>query len=161
MKLHVGDKAPEFSLKDQNGKIHSLLDYKGKWVLLYFYPQDDTPGCTTEACSFRDNLPRFPETDFVVLGISTDTIESHKKFADKYGLPFTLLSDEEKQVVKLYDVWQIKKFTGKEYLGTVRTSFLIDSQGNIAKIYEKVKPETHVQEVLKDLHSYYNTPMHI
>lgn len=159
MKLQVGDKAPEFSLKDQNGKIQSTLGIKSKWVLLYFYPKDDTPGCTTEACSFRDNLHKFPDTDFVVLGISTDTLGSHKKFADKYGLPFTLLADEEKQVVKLYDVWQPKKFMGKEYLGTVRTSFLIDPQGIIVKIYKNVKPENHVQEVLKDLHNFYKNHM--
>lgn len=151
MKLQVGDNAPEFSLKDQNGRIHSLLDYKSKWVLLYFYPKDDTPGCTTEACLFRDNLPKFPKTDFIVLGISTDSIQSHKKFVEKYGLTFALLADEEKQVVQLYNVWQPKKFLGKEYLGTIRTSFLINPQGNIAKIYEKVKPEIHAQEVLKDL----------
>lgn len=150
MSLAVGNIAPKFSLPDQDGKIHNLTDYKNKWVLLYFYPKDNTSGCTTEACSFRDNLPKFSVEKFVVFGISTDSVASHKKFAEKYALPFTLLADKDKNVVKLYDVWKPKKFLGKEYLGTMRTSFLINPDGNIAKIYENVKPEIHAQEVLQD-----------
>jgi peroxiredoxin Q/BCP len=151
MKLKVGQMAPQFNLSDQAGQIHNLKDYAGKWVLLYFYPKDDTPGCTKEACSFRDNLPKFKKSAVTVLGISIDSVTKHKKFAEKYKLPFTLLADEEKKVVGLYDVWQMKKFMGREYMGTVRTSFLIDPKGKIAKIYEHVKPEIHSTEVLQDL----------
>jgi thioredoxin-dependent peroxiredoxin len=151
MNLEVGQPAPDFILPDQDGKQHRLSEYKGKWVLLYFYPEDDTPGCTKEACSFRDNLPRFAGVNAVILGVSIDSVASHKKFQEKYGLPFTLLSDETKQVENLYGVWGEKTFAGKNYMGTNRTSFLIDPQGNIAKIYEKVKPEIHAQEVLADL----------
>ncbi len=149
--LNIGDQALEFTLPDQDGKEHSLVDYKGKWVLLYFYPKDDTGGCTKEACALRDNLPRFKDIDAVVLGVSIDSVKSHKKFALKYGLPFTLLADESKEVVNRYGVWQLKKMYGREYMGTVRLSFLIDPSGKIAKIYEKVKPEKHAEEVLKDL----------
>jgi len=150
-KLKINQIAPDFKLKDQDGKIHRLSDYKGKWILLYFYPKDDTPGCTKEACTIRDNFPNFKKLDVVVLGISTDSVESHKKFAEKYNLPFTLLSDENKKVVKKYGVWGKKKFMGKEYEGTLRTSFLINSKGRIAKIYENVNPEIHAEEVLEDL----------
>lgn len=153
MKLAVGQVAPDFSLPDQDGKEHVLHDYKGQWVLIYFYPKDDTPGCTTEACTLRDNLPHFEQTNAVVLGISTDSVASHKKFAEKHGLPFVLLADEEKKVVQLYDVWAPKKFMGKEFLGTLRTSFLITPEGEIAKIYERVKPEDHATEVLTDIAS--------
>lgn len=151
MKLKVGEKAPEFILPDQNGKMHALKDYLDKWVLVYFYPKDDTPGCTTEACSVRDNLPHFSKHELEVLGISVDSAQSHKKFADKYKLPFTLLSDNEKKVVNQYDVWHEKSFMGKKYLGTLRTSFLVNPKGEIAKIYENVKPAEHVQQVLTDL----------
>jgi peroxiredoxin Q/BCP len=151
MKLKIGQLAPQFSLLDQTGNAHSLKDYLGKWILVYFYPKDDTPGCTKEACSFRDNLPKFKKSAVTVLGISIDSVTKHKKFAEKYKLPFTLLADEEKKVVGLYDVWQMKKFMGREYMGTVRTSFLIDPKGKIAKIYEHVKPEIHSTEVLQDL----------
>lgn len=153
MQLHGGEAAPDFSLPDQNNVSHTLSSYKGKWVLVYFYPKDDTPGCTTEACSFRDNLPKFPTEEFSVLGISVDSVDSHKKFADKYKLSFPLLSDESKHVVNEYGVWQQKKFMGKSYMGIVRTSFLISPEGKIAKIYEQVKPTEHVAEVLSDLHS--------
>ena len=138
-------------MPDQDGKKHSLSDYGGKWVLVYFYPKDDTPGCTKEACAIRDDIPRFDKLKVKVLGISVDSVKSHKKFAEKYDLPFTLLADEKKEVVKKYNVWQKKEFMGKEYMGTVRTSFLIDPAGKIAKIYEAVKPETHAEEVLSDL----------
>ncbi len=157
MKLNLREKAPQFSLPDQNGKIHALKDYLGKWVLIYFYPKDDTPGCTTEACSVRDNLPHFAKQDMTILGVSTDSVESHKKFADKYGLPFTLLSDSEKKVVNQYDVWHEKSFMGKKYFGTARTSFLINPKGEIAKIYENVKPAEHVQQVLADLQQLQNS----
>lgn len=151
MSLKVGSKAPEFSLPDQNNKQHSLSDYQGQWVLLYFYPKDDTPGCTKEACALRDNLPRFKKIKAVVLGVSVDSVKSHAKFAEKYGLPFTLLADEGRSVVKKYGVWQKKKFMGREFWGTMRTSFLIDPKGKIAKIYKNVKPDVHAVEVLKDL----------
>jgi peroxiredoxin Q/BCP len=151
MKLTVGNKAPDFDVQDQDGKTQSLKQYKGKWVLLYFYPKDDTPGCTKEACAFRDNFPAFKKLDAVVLGVSIDSVAKHVKFIEKYQLPFTLLADVDKQIVDAYDVWGKKKFMGREYMGTFRTSFLIDPQGKIAKIYEEVKPEQHAEEVLKDI----------
>lgn len=151
MILKVSQKAPEFALPDQNGKVHKLSDYQGKWVLLYFYPKDDTPGCTKEACSLRDALPNFGQLEAVVLGVSVDSVASHKKFADKYKLPFMLLADSDKKVVNLYGVWGEKKFMGRAYHGTLRTSFLIDPHGKIVKIYENVKPPVHAQEVLEDL----------
>jgi len=149
--LKKGQKAIDLKLKDQNGKFHKLSDYKGKWVLLYFYPKDDTPGCTKEACAIRDNLPDFKKLKIKVFGVSVDSVESHKKFSEKYNLPFTLLSDEEKRVVKDYGVWGIKKFMGKTFMGTKRTSFLINPQGVIEKVYKNVAPEKHAEEVLKDL----------
>lgn len=151
MKLTVGNKAPEFSVQDQSGKDQSLKQYKGKWVLLYFYPKDDTPGCTKEACAFRDNFPAFKKLDAVVLGVSIDAPAKHVKFIEKYQLPFMLLADVDKKIVEAYDVWGKKKFMGREYMGTFRVSFLIDPQGKIAKIYEEVKPEQHAEEVLKDI----------
>jgi len=153
MKLKQGDKAPEFELADQDGVMHKLADYRGKRVLLYFYPKDDTTGCTKEACAIRDSFPDFKGLDAVVLGVSADSVKSHKKFAEKYSLPFTLLADEGKEVVNLYGVWGLKKFMGREYEGIFRTSFLIDPDGTIAKIYENVKPEIHAREVLSDLKS--------
>jgi peroxiredoxin Q/BCP len=150
-KLKEGLKAPDFTLKDQDGQTHSLKGYRGKWVLLYFYPKDDTTGCTKEACGIRDNFPNFKKLDAVVLGVSGDGVVSHRKFADKYKLPFTLLADPEKRVLHLYGVWGKKKFMGREYMGTFRHSFLIDPDGKIFKIYEKVKPEEHAAEVLADL----------
>ena len=150
MKLKVGDKAPLFTLPDQNGKERSLSGYKGKRVLLYFYPKDDTPGCTTEACAIRDKYPVFEKKHITVFGVSTDTAAKHKKFEEKYNLPFILLADEEKKVVKLYGVWQKKKFMGKEYMGTARISFLIGPDGKIAKIYTQVRPAEHAGEVLRE-----------
>ncbi len=138
-------------LPDQDGVSHKLSDYKGQWVLLYFYPKDDTPGCTMEACAIRDNFPAFGKLQAQVFGVSVDPVAKHKKFADKYKLPFTLLSDEDKLVVNAYGVWGKKKFMGREYMGTNRISFLIDPDGNIAKVYEKVKPKEHAEEVLTDL----------
>jgi thioredoxin-dependent peroxiredoxin len=152
MKLpEVGKRPPEFALPDQNGKEHSLKDYVGKWVLIYFYPKDDTPGCTIEACTIRDQFKDFKKIGAVVLGISTDSVKSHKKFADAYELPFTLLADEHKEVVGKYGVFGEKKFMGRTYMGTNRTSFLIAPDGKIAKVYERVKPEAHAAEVINDL----------
>ncbi len=148
MKLKIGDLAPDFELPDQNGKNHSLKYHRGQWILVYFYPKDDTPGCTKEACSIRDNFPHFKKSKIEVFGVSVDSVKSHEKFSEKYKLPFTLLADENKEVVKEYGVWGKKKFMGKEYEGTSRTSFLIDPKGKIAKIYEDVKPEIHAEEVL-------------
>lgn len=150
MILKTGQKAPDFTLPDQNGDKHKLSDYQGQWVLLYFYPKDDTSGCTTEACALRDNFPKFKK-GAVILGVSIDSVTSHKKFAGKYKLPFTLLADEEKKVVTKYGVWAEKSMYGRKYMGTLRNSYLIDPQGKIAKIYEKVKPAEHAQQVLADL----------
>lgn len=144
--LKIKTKAPDFKLPDQDGQTHSLSEFKGRWVLMYFYPKDDTPGCIKEACTIRDSFPSFEKLKAVVLGISTDSIKSHRKFADKYKLPFTLLADEEKKVIKLYGVWAKK-------IGTLRTSFLIDPKGKVIKIYKNVKPEIHAEKVLKDLKS--------
>jgi peroxiredoxin Q/BCP len=151
VKLKIGDKAPDFTLPDQNGKKVKLSDMRGQWVLLYFYPKDNTPGCTREACSMRDSMPRFDTQGLKVMGISTDSVESHKKFTQKHNLSFDLLSDDQKKVVKGYGVWGKKKFMGMEFIGTHRTSFLINPEGKIAKIYEKVKPAKHAHEVLVDI----------
>jgi peroxiredoxin Q/BCP len=150
-KIKIGDIAPDFELPDQNGKIHKLSNYRGKWVLVYFYPKDNTPGCTTEACTFRDNFSFFKKLNCQILGISTDSVKSHQKFAEKYQLPFPILADEKKEVVKKYGVYGEKKFLGKIFMGTKRTSFLIDPEGKIVKIYEKVNPKTHLNEVINDL----------
>ena len=148
--FHISQSAPNFSLPDQTGQVHSLSDYKDRWVLLYFYPKDDTPGCTTEACQIRDNFTAFKKAGIVVLGVSCDSVQKHDKFAKKFTLPFTLLADEDKKVVELYGVWGEKKFMGREYMGILRTSFLIDKSGNIAKVYEQVKADGHAAEILKD-----------
>jgi len=148
MKLKLGQLAPDFELPDQNGKIHRLSDFRGQMILLYFYPKDNTTGCTKEACSIRDSFPVFNKLKVKVLGVSVDSVQSHKKFSEKYDLPFILLADDKKEVVKKYGVWGKKKFMGKEYYGIFRTSFLIDPQGKIVKIYENVKPEIHAEEVL-------------
>ncbi len=153
MKLKEWDKAPAFALADQDGEMHKLSDYKGKWLLLYFYPKDDTPGCTKEACGIRDQYADYKKQKVEVLGVSADSVARHKKFVEKYGLPFDLLADEEKTVVKAYGVWGKKKFMGREYMGINRMSFLIDPTGKIAKIYPKVKPADHAKEVLADLES--------
>ncbi len=151
MKLKIGDNAPDFNLLDEDENNRSLFNYKGKWILLYFYPKDDTPGCTKEACEIRDNFKEFKRLDVIVIGVSIDSVKSHKSFVEKYNLPFTLLSDENKEVVNLYGVWGKKKFMGKEYDGTFRTSFLINPKGKIEKIYENVKPAGHSKKVLLDL----------
>ena len=151
MTLTVGDKAPAFSLPDQDGTIHTLAECAGKWTLLYFYPKDATPGCTVEAQALRDSFSDFSTLNAVVFGISADSVESHKKFADKQNLPFTLLSDTEKSMVQAYGVWGKKKMMGREYDGIFRTSFLVAPDGTIAKIYEGVKPSEHAVEVLNDV----------
>jgi thioredoxin-dependent peroxiredoxin len=143
----VGEPAPAFRLQDQDGKWHTLADYKGKWVAIYFYPKDDTPGCTTQACSFRDNIFAFNKEGAVILGISVDDVESHKKFAEKHGLPFTLLADADKAVAKQYGV--LKNYGVAEFAR--RDTFIIDPEGRIAKHYESVKPEGHSQVVLEDI----------
>lgn len=153
MILTKGSKAPNFSLPDQNGKLTSLSEFLGKWVLLYFYPRDLTPGCTTEACSIRDLWDEFKKFNAIVLGVSTDSVKSHKKFETVHKLPFTILADEEKEVVKKYGVWGQKKFIGKTFDGTFRTSFLINPNGDIEKVYENVKPAEHATAVLADLKS--------
>jgi peroxiredoxin Q/BCP len=151
MSLKINEKAPAFVLPDQDGKPHQLSDWKGQWLLLYFYPKDDTPGCTKEACTLQERLPDFKKAGLEAVGISVDSVKSHRKFADKYKLTFPLLADEKKEVVQLYRVWGKKKFMGKEYLGIARSSFLIDPQGRIAKIYPKVDPAVHAEEVTTDL----------
>ncbi len=149
--IEVGIKAPDFTLPDQDGKMHKLSDYRGKPVVLYFYPKDDTPGCTKEACSFRDNFIQFKRAGIEVLGVSVDDSKSHLKFKEKYELPFTLLADTEKKVVKEYGVWTEKMNYGKKYWGTARTTFLIDKNGNIIHVFERVKPEDHAAEVFEKL----------
>ena len=149
--LKIGDKAPEFKLLDQDGKEHTLSMYLGKKVLIYFYPKDDTPGCTTEACNFRDSNAAMLEIGLVILGVSKDSVKSHKKFADKYDLNFPILSDEGTDMIKSYDAWAPKKFMGREYLGILRKSVLIDEKGKISKIYEDVKAKTHRDEVINDV----------
>ena len=150
-KVKIGIKAPDFKLPDQDGKMHKLSDYKGRWVLLYFYPKDNTSGCTVEACSMRDHMSNFNDMKTVVLGVSVDSVQSHYKFSKKYKLSFPILSDSEKKVVQLYGIWQKKKLYGREYMGTVRASFLINPNGKIAKIYKSVQPAVHTQEVIKEL----------
>ncbi len=149
--LNVGDKAPEFKLHDETGKEISLSDFKGKKVIVYFYPKDDTPGCTTEACSFRDVYDEILEAGAVVIGISKDDSESHEKFKNKYNLPFYLLSDPEHKVLEDYGAWQEKKMYGKVYMGIARITFIIDENGVVQKAYPKVKPESHAEEILDAL----------
>ncbi|MGK2848727.1 MAG: thioredoxin-dependent thiol peroxidase [Minisyncoccota bacterium] len=151
MGLKLKQKAPALILSDQNGTQHTLKQYLGKWVVLYFYPKDDTPGCTAEACSFRDGYAMLKRASIVVLGVSADSVKKHRKFAEKYSLPFSLLSDEEKITVERYGVWVPKKFMGRDYMGIARTTFLIDPAGKIAKIYENVKPNDHAIEILEDM----------
>lgn len=149
--LETGTKAPDFELPDQNGKIHSLEQYKGKKVILYFYPKDMTSGCTKQACGFAELYPQFREKDAVILGVSKDSVASHKKFEEKYGLPFTLLSDTEKEVLQKYDVWKEKNNYGKISMGVVRTTYLIDENGIISKAFGKVKAAENPEQMLKEL----------
>ncbi len=144
-------KAPEFLLPDQNGKDHRLSDYRGQWIILYFYPKDMTPGCTTEACTFRDEFPSFKKIDAVVFGVSKDSVKRHAKFIEKYQLPFDLLSDESGKICEMYDVWKEKSLYGKSFMGIVRSTYLIDPRGIIAKVYPKVKVKEHAAQILQDL----------
>jgi peroxiredoxin Q/BCP len=148
MPLQEGVPAPDFTLNDENEGPHSISDYRGNYLLLYFYPKDDTPGCTTEACNFRDDYSQYREAGVVILGVSPDSSKSHTKFIDKYSLPFTLLADPEHKVADLYDVWGRHKFRGREYDGIFRTSYLIDPDGVIVKTFKNVKPARHSEEVL-------------
>lgn len=149
--LEVGTKAPDFELPDQNGKLHKLSDYLGKRVILYFYPKDNTPGCTKQACGFSELFPQFSEKGAVILGVSKDSIASHKKFEEKYGLTFTLLSDTQRKVIELYDVWKEKKNYGKVSMGVVRTTYLVDENGFIIKANDKVKASDDPKNMLKEI----------
>lgn len=149
--LEVGTKAPDFSLPDQNGKIHTLAEYAGKKVVLYFYPKDNTPGCTKQACGFSERYPQFMEKGAVVLGVSKDSVASHKKFEEKYNLGFTLLADPELNAIKAYDAWQEKKNYGKISMGVVRTTYLIDENGIIVKSFDKVKAAENPEQMLGEL----------
>lgn len=149
--LQKGDKAPKFELENADGVKISLGDFIGKNVILYFYPKDNTPGCTSEACEFSQNYDNFIKKDSIIIGISPDSVKSHSNFIQKYDLKHILLSDPNKEVAKLYGVWQVKKNYGKEYLGIVRSTFVIDKDGNIAKIYKNVKAKDHALKVLDEL----------
>lgn len=151
VELKVGQKAPDFTLPSDTGEKISLKDFRGKKVVLYFYPKDDTPGCTKEACSFRDNINQILERQAVVIGVSADSIESHKKFKEKYNLNFPLLSDEKHRVLEKYGVWKERSLYGKKFMGTERTTFIIDENGRIAHIFRKVKVDEHTEEVLRKL----------
>ncbi len=149
--LKEGDKAPAFNSATSGGGKISLSELKGKHVILYFYPKDDTPGCTKEACAFRDHFAEFKKRGAVILGVSTDPVKSHDKFVEKYKLPFTLLADEDHKIVEAYGVWGQKSFMGRKYMGTHRVTFLIGPDGKIQKIWPTVKPEEHAEEVLAAL----------
>lgn len=151
MPISAGVQAPDFSLPDDEGRKHSLSDYRGKPVVLYFYPKDNTSGCTKEACGFRDDYSAYQDTGVTILGVSPDTSKSHANFKSKYELPFTLLADTDREVIKAYGVWGLKKLYGREYEGVLRTTFLIDKNGKIAKVFEKVKPASHSAEILAAL----------
>ncbi len=148
--VSAGSPAPDFTLPDQKGNFHSLQEFTGQWLIVYFYPKDDTPGCTKEACSFRGAFPQFRQRTIAVVGISKDNTLSHKKFSDKFHLPFPLLSDTNKTTIKAYGVWGKKKFMGKEFEGILRTTFLIDPKGIVRKVYKNVNPDKHALEILQD-----------
>ena len=149
--LEVGTKAPDFNLPDQNGNVHSLSEYKGKKLILYFYPKDSTPGCTKQACGFSERYPLFVEKGVEIIGISKDSVASHKKFEEKNGLGFTILSDTELTAINAYDVWHTKKMAGREYMGVVRTTYLIDEEGIIIKANDKVKAEKDPENMLGEV----------
>lgn len=151
MKLKEGDKAPSFKAVDQDGKPVTLSDFAGSKVILYFYPKDDTPGCTAEACNLRDNYDDLLEKGFRIVGVSADDIESHKKFKTKYKLPFPLVADPDKTIIKAYGVWGKKKFMGREYTGILRTTFIISESGDIEKIITKVKTKDHSDQILAEM----------
>jgi peroxiredoxin Q/BCP len=149
MSLKTGDKAPLFTGKDQDGKPIKLSDYKGQKVVLYFYPNDDTPGCTAESCNLRDNYAKFQKANYAIIGVSANDEKSHQKFIKKYSLPFPLIADTDKNINEMYNVWREKSTFGKTYMGTVRTTFVIDEKGNIEDIIEKVNTEDHTAQILK------------
>ncbi len=151
MSIDAGIKAPDFTLPDENGENVTLSAFRGQKVILYFYPKDDTPGCTTEACHFRDDYAEYEKLGVKILGVSPNTVKSHTRFKSKYQLPFTLLADPDHKVCELYGVWGCKKFMGKEFDGVFRTTFLINQEGIIEKVFKNVKPEPHSQELLKEL----------
>ena len=148
MPIQKGLPAPEFSLNDDEGRTRVLSEFKGTKVVLYFYPKDDTPGCTTEACNFRDDYSAYVDAGITILGISPDSVKSHQEFREKYKLPFSLLADEDHQVAEAFGVWGKKKFMGKEYMGVLRTTFIVDEKGRIAHVFEDVKPADHSKEIL-------------
>ncbi len=151
MPIQQGDPAPEFELLDETGALRRLIEFRGKPVVLYFYPKDDTPGCTTEACNFRDDYSAFQKAGVVILGVSPDSTKSHSKFKEKYDLPFPLLVDSDHKICQLYGVWGQKKSKGREYMGVLRTTFLIDDEGLVERVFENVKPSEHSNEVLAAL----------
>lgn len=151
MPLSIGDSAPDFTLPDQDGRIHTLSEYRGKPLVLYFYPKDDTSGCTKEACGFRDDYSAYQAAGVTILGVSPDSSKSHTNFITKYELPFTLLADLEREVLRMYGAWGLKKMYGREYEGVLRTTYLIGADGKIVKIYKKVKPAAHSAEILAAL----------
>ncbi|MGY6741318.1 MAG: thioredoxin-dependent thiol peroxidase [Cecembia sp.] len=149
MSLEVGNAAPHFEAKDQNGNLIKLSDFKGKKVVLYFYPKDNTPGCTAQACNLRDNYEALQKAGYVVLGVSSDSEKSHQKFIEKQSLPFSLLADEDLKVHEAYGTWVEKSMYGRKYMGTARTTFIIDEQGNLEEIIEKVNTKEHTNQILK------------
>jgi peroxiredoxin Q/BCP len=149
--LNIKDKAPEFELKNQKGEVRRLSDYKGQYVVLYFYPKDNTPGCTTQACTYRDAMPTYTKNNIKVFGISKDDLDSHKKFEADFDLNFELLSDESKEVIQAYDVWKEKNMYGKITMGVERTTFVINPEGEIAQIFRKVDPKLDSEVVLKSI----------
>jgi len=153
MPILPGIQAPDFALPDEDDKIRHLSDFRGRAIVLYFYPKDDTPGCTTEACNFRDNYSAYVNADVVILGVSPDSVQSHDKFKKKFTLPFPLLADKEHRICQLYGVWGVKKFAGREFEGVLRTTILIDAKGKIIKIFKNVKPSEHSAEVLAEIKS--------
>jgi peroxiredoxin Q/BCP len=150
MRLDIMKKAPDFSLPDQSGTMRNLKDFAGKWLVVYFYPKDDTPGCTTEACSFRDEYGAMQDQGLQVVGISKDSVKSHAKFAEKYKLNFPILADETHEVIEAYGAWGMRKFMGREYMGTGRMTFLINPEGAIGREYADVTPKEHAAEILQD-----------
>ena len=151
MPIAAGQLAPDFTLPTDTGEMLTLSSLRGQWVVLYAYPKDDTSGCTTEACEFRDLFPKFRKGKAVILGISPDSVKSHQKFKTKYELPFTLVADEEKVAMQAYDIWKEKSMYGRKYMGVERTTFVIDPEGRIAKVFEKVKPAGHAEEVMESI----------
>ncbi len=150
MTLEIGNKAPQFSARDQNNKVRTLEEFAGQKLVIYFYPKDNTPGCTAEACDLRDNYARLQAQGYKILGVSKDSAKSHQKFIDKFDLPFDLLVDEDLEVCKAFGVWGMKKFMGREFMGINRTTFIIDEQGRLQDIITKVKTKEHAAQILKD-----------